>query len=370
MHRNTYYIPFDTLRSFIKDTFLKLGVPPDDAEVCADVIIASDLRGIESHGIGRLRYYYTRIKSGQHQVITKPEIIRNNKTTAVIDGRHGQGMVISKQAMQMSIDKARMYGMGSVAVRNSTHFGIAGYYSLMAVAQGMIGLTVTNARPSTCPTFGTEPLLGTNPIAFGAPTDEPFPFLYDAATPIVQRGKIETLARQEKHAHKGWLVDPQNNYVTDPNQILTSLADGNVAFLPLGGAGEILGGHKGYGLATMVEILSASLQTGAFLKDLIGVTEDGNPEPFRVGHFFMAINIDSFTSLDDFKTTTGQILRELRNSRKVPGQNRIYTAGEKEYEKEKEVREKGIPVIPNLQKDLIFLKEVFGLDQYKFPFAL
>jgi LDH2 family malate/lactate/ureidoglycolate dehydrogenase len=370
MTEKTYYILIDTLRSFIMDTFLKHLVPADDAEICADVIITSDLRGIESHGIGRLRYYLSRIKPSQHQVITKPEIIRESPTTAVIDGHHGLGMVISKQAMQMAIDKARKYGMGSVAVRNSNHFGIAGYYPLMAVAQGMIGLTVTNARPSICPTFGTEPMLGTNPIAFGAPTDEPFPFLYDAATSIVQRGKIETLARQEKSAYNGWLVDPQNNYLTDPNQILASLPDGNAAFLPLGGSGEILGGHKGYGLATMVEILSASLQTGAFLRNLTGVSEDGKSKPFRVGHFFMAINIESFTSLDNFKTTTGQILRELRTSRKAPSQDRIYTAGEKEYEKEKEVREKGVPVIPNLQKDLIFLIEKLGLDQYKFPFTL
>ena len=368
MTENTHYIPVETLQAFIKDVLIKLQVPPEDAKTCADVIIASDLRGIESHGIGRLRYYTVRIKSGQHQVITKPEIIRESPTTAVIDGHHGMGMIIARGAMQLAIDKARQYGMGSVAVRNSTHFGIAGYYPLMAVAQGMIGLTVTNARPSVAPTFGTQPMLGTNPIAFGAPTDEPFPFLYDAATPIIQRGKIETLARQEKPAHEGWLVDPQNAYLTDPKQILASLPEGNAAFLPLGGVGEILGGHKGYGLGTMVEILSASLQTGAFLNALTGVAEDGSPKPFRVGHFFMAINIESFTSLDEFKTTTGQILRELRASRKASGQPRIYTAGEKEYEKEIEVRAKGVPVIPNLQNDLLFMKEELGLEGYQFPF--
>ena len=368
MTEYTHYIPVETLQAFTEDVLIKLQVPPDDAKACAEVIIASDLRGIESHGIGRLRYYYVRIKSGQHQVITKPESIRESPTTAVIDGHHGMGMVIAKQAMQLAIDKARQYGMGSVAVRNSTHFGIAGYYPLMAVNQGMIGLTFTNSRPSVAPTFGTQPILGTNPIAFGAPTDEPFPFLYDAATPIIQRGKVETLAREEKPAEVGWLVNSQNEYLTDPNRILDSLLKGDAAFLPLGGAGEAMGGHKGYGLGTMVEILSASLQNGVFLSALTGMAENGSPKPFRVGHFFMAINIESFTSLDEFKMTTGKILRELRASRKAPGQPRIYTAGEKEYEKEIEVRAKGVPVIPNLQKDLLFMKEELGLEEYQFPF--
>lgn len=368
MNNNIYYLPVDLLRNFIRDSFVKLNVPLTDAEICADVIITSDLRGIESHGIGRLRYYYDRMVSGQHQSITKTDVIRENPTTAVIDGHHGLGMVIARQAMQMAIDKARIYGMGSVAVRNSTHFGIAGYYPLMAVAEGMIGLTVTNARPAVCPTFGTQAMLGTNPIAFGAPTDEPFPFLYDAATPIIQRGKIETLARQEKKALEGWLVDPKNQPLTDPNDILIKLTQDEAALLPLGGIGESMGGHKGYGLATMVEILSASLQGGAFLHSLSGIGEDGSPQPFKVGHFFMAIDIESFTSLHDFKKTTGEILRELRNSRKAPGMTRIYTAGEKEYYREIEVRERGVEIVPNLQKDILFLKGRLGLDSYQFPF--
>lgn len=368
MNNSVVYLPVDLLRNFIRDSFVKLGVPIKDADICADVIITSDLRGIESHGIGRLRYYYDRMVSNQHQSITQIEVVRESPATAVIDGHHGLGMIIGRQAMQMAIDKAHVYGMGSVAVRNSTHFGIAGYYPLMAISEGMIGLTVTNARPATCPTFGTQAMLGTNPIAFGAPTDEPFPFLYDAATPIVQRGKIETLARQEKKALEGWLVDPKNLPLTDPKDILFRLTHNEAAFLPLGGIGESLGGHKGYGLATMVEILSASLQSGAFLHALSGVGEDGAKQPFRVGHFFMAINIESFTSLNDFKCTTGQIMRELRSSRKAPGQSRIYTAGEKEYYREIDVRVKGVEIVPNLQKDLIFLKEELGLNNYEFPF--
>jgi L-2-hydroxycarboxylate dehydrogenase (NAD+) len=362
------HIPVETLKNFIKDVFIKGGVPKEDAETCAEVIIASDIKGIESHGIGRLKYYYQRIKSGQHQPITNFEIIRESPTTAVVDGHHGMGMVIAKRAMQMAINKARQYGMGSVAVRNSTHFGIAGYYSQMAATQGMIGLTVTNARPSTSPTFGVQPLLGTNPIAFGAPTNEEFPFLYDGATPITQRGKIEVLARAGKAVPKGWIVNPQNESMTDAEEILTQLTKGKAAFLPLGGAGELMGGHKGYGLSTMVEILSASLQTGSFLLGLTGIGKSGEPVPFRVGHFFMAINIEAFCSLEDFKSTTTQILHDLRQSNKAPGQKRIYTAGEKEFEKEKIIRAQGVPVIPNLQKDILYLQNELGLTQYHFSF--
>jgi L-2-hydroxycarboxylate dehydrogenase (NAD+) len=368
MSEKSVFLPVSTLRSFIKDVLLGVGVPPDDAETCTDVIIASDIRGIESHGIGRLKYYYERIKAGQHKVITKMEIVKESPTTAVIDGHHGMGMVIAKRAMQMAIDKARQYGMGSVAVRNSTHFGIAGYYPLMAVKQNMIGFTVTNARPAVSPTFGVQPMLGTNPIAFGAPSDDEYPFLYDGATPIVQRGKVEVYARSDKTMPQGWVINDQNESMTDPNQTLAQLTKGSAALLPLGGVGEILGGHKGYGLGTMVEVLSASLQTGSFLYGLTGIGKDGKPAPFNIGHFFMAINIENFAALDEFKKTTGQIMRDLRNARKAPGHDRIYIAGEKEFENEKTTMVKGIPIVPNLQKEIKYLQQELGLTQYTFEF--
>lgn len=368
MSENIYMMPVELLKSFIKDVHIGVGVPPEDAETCVDVIISSDLRGIESHGVGRLKYWYDRMKSGQHQVVSKPEVVRESPTTAVVDAHHGLGMVVGKRSMQMAIDKAKTYGMGSVAVRNSTHFGIAGYYPLMAVAQGMIGMTFTNARPSLNPTFGVYPMIGTNPIAFGAPSDEPFPFLYDGATPITQRGKIEVYARAEKPVPPGWIIDEMNQPMTDPHEILKKLDQGAAAFLPLGGAGEELGGHKGYGLATMVEIFSASLQQGSYLLDLIGFSKEGKKQPYQLGHFFMAINVESFCPLEDFKKTTGQILRELRASRKAPGHDRIYTAGEKEYESEKVVLARGVPINANLQKELKIMQQELGLTQYDFPF--
>ena len=218
MSDQVFYIPVDQLRSFIKDVLLGVGVPEADAETCADVIIASDKKGVESHGIGRLKYYYDRIKAGQHKVITNFEIVREGPTTAVIDGHHGMGMVIAKRAMQMAIDKAHTYGMGCVVVRDSTHFGIAGYYPLMAARQGCIGMTFTNARPSVSPTFGVQPMLGTNPIAFACPTDEENPFSFDGATPIVQRGKIEVSARAEKPLKPGWVIDENSEFIIDSDR--------------------------------------------------------------------------------------------------------------------------------------------------------
>jgi LDH2 family malate/lactate/ureidoglycolate dehydrogenase len=368
MSNTTIYIPQNTLHDFIHDVFISLGVPADDAETCTKVIIASDLRGIESHGIGRLKYYYDRIKSGQHQVKTRLEIVRESSTTAVIDGHHGMGMVIGTFAMNKAIEKAKNFGMGSVAVRNSTHFGIAGYYSSLAVNAGMMGICMTNARPSVSPTFGIQPMLGTNPIAFAAPSDEDYPFLFDAATPIIQRGKIEVLSREEKTAREGWVVDENNQNLINPDDILKKLTNGSAALLPLGGEGESYGGHKGYGLGSMVEILCASLQTGAFLTHLTGISQEGTLQPFKVGHFFMAINIEDFLPLEEFKSTTGQILRELRASAKPPGYHRIYTAGEKEFENEKVVRARGIPINPNLQREIETIQKDLGLTQYKFPF--
>ena len=368
MPEKPVHLPVETVEYFIRDAFIKLGVPADDAQLCSEVLIASDLRGIQSHGIGRLRYYYDRIISGRHKVVTNIQVIRESPTTVVLDGQHGMGMVVARRAMQMAIEKARDYGMGSAAVRNSTHFGIAGYYPMMAVKEGMVGTAVTNASPSMAPTFGVQPMMGTNPIAFAAPTDEEFPFVFDAATPIIQRGKVEVYEREEKQMPTGWVVDENNQAMTNPTEVMNALKRGTACLLPLGGEGEQLGGHKGYGLGTMVEILSASLQSGNFLTSVLGTDINGKYLPNSLGHFFMAMNIEAFTDLEDFKKTTGDLLRELRASRKAPGQARIYTAGEKEYENEKQVRAEGVPIVPNLQKDLLFIKKELGLSEYKFSF--
>ena len=366
MADNVIQIPVETLKSFMKDVFVKLGVPEEEAEICRDVLIASDLRGIDSHGVGRLKMYYDRIKAGIQFTETNFEIVKETETTATIDGHHGMGHVIGYKAMRMAMDKAKQYGLGAVAVRNSTHYGIAGYYPLMAAKEDMIGLTVTNARPSIAPVYGVEPMLGTNPVTFGAPSDMEFPFVIDCATSISQRGKIEYLDRAEKPTPEGWAIDQEGKPHTDTKQLLKDLVSRTAALLPLGGATELLGGHKGYGYAAMVEILSASLQGGSYMKDLLGFDEQGNKVPYKLGHFFLAIDVAHFIDADVCKRITGEIMRGLQNSKKVPGQERIYVAGEKEYEMEKIRAKKGIPANENLQNNLRIMQEELGLTGYDF----
>ncbi|UCC64411.1 MAG: Ldh family oxidoreductase, partial [Anaerolineae bacterium] len=215
------------------------------------------------------------------------------------------------------------------------------------------------------PTLGTEPMLGTNPIAFAAPSDMPYPFCFDGATSISQRGKIEVAARAEKPVPEGWVVDAQGNPLTDPHRILADLGQATAALLPLGGAGELFAGYKGYDLAVMVEILSASLCGGAFMKDLLGFAEDGSRRPFMLGHFFLAVHVEHFVPLELSRRVTGQIMRALQASRKAPGQDRIYVAGEKEYEAERRVREQGVPVNDNLRRELQFMRNELRIPGYK-----
>lgn len=364
MSENSIYINAETLESFMRDVFIGLGVPKDDAHIIAEVLIASDIRGIDTHGIQRCKMYFDRIKAGIYEVNTKIDIIKDGPTTALWDGNCGMGHVIAYKAMKTAIEKAKKYGLGSVAVRNSTHFGIAGYYSLMAIKEGMIGLAVTNARPSMPPTFGVEPMLGTNPLTAGAPTDENFPFLIDCATTIVQRGKVELYNRINKPLPNGVVITDEGKTETDPAIILENMGKGKAALLPLGGKGEETSGYKGYGYATLVELLSAALQDGIYLKDTIGIVEDGQKR-LKVGHFFLAINIESFLPLDVFKKTAGNIMRGLRSSNKEPGADRIYTAGEKEYDAMTSRGKTGIPLNKSLQEDIKFMREELNLDKYK-----
>ena len=345
------YVPVNKLTAFMIDVLLKMGVPRAEAEIVADVLLASDLYGVRSHGIAHLRWYHQRIKAGLQQAVTHWTIVNEGPTTAVIDGGNGMGMVVAFNAMKIAIEKARKYGLGAVAVRNSSHYGIAGYYSRMAAKEGMVGMSFTNAHPSIAPTFGVKPLLGTNPIAFSAPTDEEFPFTFDAATSIAPRGKIEIAERAGKPIPPGWVIKQDGSLATDSSQLIEEMNKGEAALLPLGGSGELMGGHKGYGLATVVEILSAAFQKGAFLSELNDTDKAGRPHPSRVGHFFLAINIESFLPLGSFRRTAGNIVRELRRWKK-PGGERIYTAGEKAYYNAQRANEEGVRIPPSVRRAL------------------
>ncbi len=366
---NAVWVPFDYLEKFMVDVFKGLDVPEEDAKTCADVLITSDKRGIDSHGIGRLKtIYYDRINAGIQFPKTEFEIVKETPGTAVIDAHHGMGMVASKRAMEMAMDKASKCGLGMTVIRNSTHYGFCAYYTLMAIERGMIGVTGTNARPSIAPTFGVENMLGTNPLVFGIPTDEEFPFTLDCATSVSQRGKIEVYDRAGKEIPHGWVIGHDGKSRTDTKQILIDLVKGKAALTPLGGLGEETGGYKGYGFATVVEILSAALQDGAFLKGLLGFDENGERTFYKLGQFFIAIDISHFIAVDRFKSIAGEICRQLRNSEKAPDAERIYTAGEKEWVAWNERKDKGAPVNPKLQEQLITMRDELGLTQYHFPF--
>ena len=364
---NIALVDVELLRNFMRDVFIALKVPKKDAIIIADVLITSDLKGITSHGIQRCKMYYDRINEGIYNPKTKIDIVKNDATTAVIDGNCGMGHVIAHKAMKLAIEKAKKYGLGAVAVRNSTHFGIAGYYSHMATKEGMIGFVTTNTRPAVPPTFGVEPMLGTNPLTYGAPTDENFPFLIDCATSIIQRAKVEEYNRMHKPLPKGVVISNNGNSKTDAGVVLDKLLNRSAALLPLGGEGEHTSGYKGYGYATFAEILSSALQDGIYLKDTAGVEDENGQKRLKVGHFFLAINISNFIPVKRFKKNAGNIMRGLRNSKNVPGK-RIYTAGEKEYYAEKEIEKSGIPINKSLQSDIKTMQKDLGLNKYEFPF--
>jgi len=365
-YKNCRWMDFDTLEEFMKQVLVHSQIPEKDAVIISDVLIESDKRGIDSHGIGRLKpIYIDRLDAGIVNPETKIDILKETVTTAVLDGNNGMGHVVSRKAMEMAIEKAKEYGMGMVSVRNSTHYGIAGYYTSMACEAGMIGMTGTNARPSTAPTYGIENMLGTNPLTIGLPTDEEFDFNLDCATSVSQRGKIEVYDRAGKDLPPGWVIGENGENRTDTAKVLVDLTKGKAALTPLGGLGESTGGYKGFGYSTVVEVLSAALQNGKFMKDLNGFDEEGNKVPFPLGHFFIAINTEFFMGEKIFRTIAGSIMRELRNSKKAPGQDKIYTAGEKEYLARNYRMEHGCPIPPVLQNQMTELRDRWKLD-FKF----
>ena len=342
------YVPWDLMNAFLVDAFKGYGVPAEDAAICADVLLESDRRGIESHGCNRFKpIYIDRIKNGTLLPVTNLEIIRETPSTLVMDAHDGMGMVASRRMMERLLEKAKACGM--------------------AAKEGMIGITGTNARPSIAPTFGVENMMGTNPLTFSLPTDEEFPFCLDCATSIVQRGKIEYYAREGKDTPAGMVVSRDGSAMTDSQDILRALVDGTAALAPLGGIGEELAGYKGYGYAAVVEILSAALAGGQFMKALTGLSPEGKPQMYHLGHFFFVVDPDAFVGREAFRKTAGDICRALRSSQRAPGCGRIYTAGEKEYLTWLERRDKGVPVGEAVQREILEVRDALGLP-YRFGF--
>ncbi len=368
MSESSVHVPVSQLVDFMVDALAAMSIPLDDAKIIAQVLITSDLWGVQSHGIAHLKMYHERIKVGLQLPVTRLTVVKDTPTTAVMDGGNGMGMVVGYHAMKLAIRKARQYGLGAVAVRNSSHYGVAGYYPLMAVQEGLVGVSFTNAHPSIAPTFGVKPMLGTNPIAVAAPTDEPFPYMFDAATAIVPRGKIEIAARANKPIPEGWVIGEDGTSVTESSGLIKKMNEGAAALLPLGGMGEGSGGHKGYGLATMVEIFSAAFQDGAYLWGLTDTDAEGKAQFLRIGHFFLAIDVEHFLPLAVFKRITGDMMRELRSSPRSPLEPRIYTAGEKEYYNTQRVQAEGVGIPPGVQKALNALRQELNLAGHDLGF--
>lgn len=354
-----YIVKYEDLMEFVTSVFVKIGVPEEHARWTADNLVTADLRGIDSHGVARLKRYVDGILNNAVKVNPNIQVAREGPAFALIDGDSGLGQVVGRKAMELAIKKAKDVGVGLVTVRMSNHFGIAGYYAMMALDHDMIGVAMTNARPLVAHTGALGKWMGTNPIAVAAPTNSPPPWVLDMATSVAPIGKMEVYSRIGKEAPLGWGIDPQGNLTSDPNVIM-----GKGALLPLGGLGELLGGHKGYGLAALVELFSAVLSGAALFRD-VGQTE--GPGPSNVGHFFMAINVESFMPVDEFKKRMDYMIKTLKSAPLHPDFDRIWIHGEKSwYTTQKRLRD-GIPIY---KKVMTSMKDVADRVGVKFPWKL
>ena len=349
----------DDLRDFTTEVFKHFGVPQADAEQAADVLIRSDLRGIDSHGVARLHTYFEMLELGRINPLPKIKIVREKSSVARVDGDNGLGLVIGPKANEIAMDKAEQHGSGWVSVCNTNHFGIAGYYPLQALERDLIGWAMTNTTKLVAPLWGAERMLGTNPIAIAFPGNKEPPIVIDMATSAVAYGKIEMALRKNEPVPKGWIVDPQGCDTTDPNKMI----DGG-AQLPLGSERE-MGGHKGYALAAMVDILSAVLSGanwGPFappfaLRQEIPARSVGQ----GIGHFFGAMQIDGFIDKNEFKRQIDDWIRVFRSTKPAPATNGPLIPGDPEREAEAIRSKEGIPLIKPVVDDLLDLSRKTGI---------
>jgi len=337
------------LKRFVASSFEKLGVPKEDAEIAANVLVQADLRGVDTHGVIRFSpnaWYVKWLTEGSLTARPKLRVVSESATTALIDGDRGMGMVIGHRAMEMAIEKAKSAGVAMVGVRNSRHYGMSAYYGMLALPHDMIGIAMTNASRQVVPTFGREARFGTNPMCFAVPADKELPFVLDMATTTAAAGKLELAARLGKSIPGGWALDENAAQTTDPR-----MAQKARRLLPLGGTRES-GSHKGYGLAILVEILCGVL-TGT----LTALNANQDPR----GHFFGAIRVDAFRPVAEFKRDMDRLIIDLRSTPPAEGQERVYVAGEIEFETAQERAEHGIPLHGSVLKGLRQVAEQVGV---------
>ena len=347
---------YETLHRFCMDAFQAFGFSEEEATIIQDNLLTADLYGIESHGMQRMVRYHKGIENGMIDPKAVPEIVFETPVTAVIDAHEGMGQLVGHKAMTLAIEKAKQSGIGIVSVRNSNHYGIAGYYANMACKEGLMGFSCTNSEAIMVPTYGRLAMLGSNPIACAFPAD-PYNFFFDASTTVVTRGKLEIYNKLEKPLPEGWALDKDGHPSTDAPDVLGNIVKKNGGgIMPLGGSTEQLGSHKGYGYGMICEIFSSILSMG----DTSNYCMTGGKG--RICHGFAAVNPAFFGDPAEIKAHFSTYLQELRDAPKAEGQERIYTHGEKEVAAVKDRMENGIPVNDNTMVEMLDLANYLKLD--------
>ena len=347
---------YEQLNKFCMDAFTKFGFKEDEARIITDVLLLSDLFGIESHGMQRLVRYHKGIEKGMIKVDAKPEVVFETPVSAVVDAHDGMGQLAGHFGMSLAIEKARKVGMAVVTVRNSNHYGIAGYYAKMACDQGLIGMSMTNSEAIMVPTFARKAMIGSNPIAVSMPAD-PYPFFFDASTTVVTRGKLELYNKMEKPLPEGWALDKNGHASTDAKDVLTNIvAKNGGGIMPLGGNTELLGSHKGYGYGMLCEIMCSMFSQGTPSSRVNVGGKSGTC------HGFMVIDPRVFGDPEAIKAHFSAFLQELRDTPKADGQTRIYTHGEKEAFAYKDRLENGIDVNQKTVVEMCDLATYLGMD--------
>ena len=348
----------ETLEALCQQVFQSLDLSEQDARMAAAVLVAADARGIPSHGVARLWRYVNGLKTGSMLPDAPVDVLVDTPSSIVIHAHGAMGAPVSVKTMESVINKAKANGAAFGCVRDSNHFGIAGYYAMMALDEDMLGIAMTNTAALGVPTFGRQVMVGTNPLAFAAPADEERAFVLDMSTMVVTRGKIEVYERLGKALPDGWAVDRTGHPARDARVLLDDMfhrVGGGI--LPLGGMGEDLGGHKGYGLAVMIDILCAVLCGAPFGPGL----SDTATSSGRVSHFFGAIKIDTFRDPQEFRRDMDRMLRDLRDCPPAEGAERIYFAGQKEFEKEEECLRMGVPLLTKTYHQICAIGSDYGV---------
>lgn len=352
----TVLVPAQRLVGFVGDTFAAMGVPEGDAILVADVLVSADLRGIRSHGVARTSYFMVRMERGVISPSPSFDLHRGSPTTAVLDAGGGIGIVAADRAMKAAIEMAQEHGSGFVAVRGSSHFGYAGYWANRATERGCIGLSMSNSGRRVAPTAGRAAVLGTNPLAVTLPGGEiTNDFHLDMATSAVAVGKVETALREGRPVPTGWVSEAGDPPRLDADDILTY----DAPLLPLGGEGTETGGHKGYGLSLMVELLCGALAGSALSDRIAGAAGESPP---AMGHFMGAIDMAGFRETRLIQHDMSATFDVLRDSPKASGHDRILIHGEPETEAEARNRRQGVPVTPPVQAQLERWATRLGLD--------